>query len=148
MSDAPSTIKVATRALGSSGLDVSAVGLGCNNFGRRADLKGTRAVVDAALSVGVTFFDTADTYGNGRGETIMAQAFPGADRDEIVIATKFGYDWESALGKRREGHEGQHADEPGMHPAHAGRHSPGLRKPSMTSSAWKTAAAESMSRTV
>src|SRR5947209_945155 len=73
MSDAPSTIKVATRALGSSGLDVSAVGLGCNNFGRRADLKATRAVVDAALSDGVTFFDTADTYGTGTSEEYLGE---------------------------------------------------------------------------
>jgi aryl-alcohol dehydrogenase-like predicted oxidoreductase len=66
-----------------------------------------------AFDRGVTFFDTADTYGNGRGETIMAQAVPGADRDDIVIATKFGYDWESALGKRREGHqEAPHCFEP------------------------------------
>ncbi|MQA00424.1 MAG: aldo/keto reductase [Dehalococcoidia bacterium] len=66
-----------------------------------------------AYDRGVTFFDTADTYGNGRGETIMRQAFPGADRDDIVIGTKFGYDWESSLGKRREGHtEAAHCFEP------------------------------------
>jgi aryl-alcohol dehydrogenase-like predicted oxidoreductase len=59
----------------------------------------------AARDRGITFFDTADTYGNGRGETIMAQAFPGADRDDIVIASKFGYDWQSAIGQRREGHQ-------------------------------------------
>ena len=62
---------------------------------------------------GINFFDTADTYGNGRGETILAQAFPGADRDDIVISTKFGYDWESQIGKRREGHqEAPHCFEP------------------------------------
>ena len=62
---------------------------------------------------GINFFDTADTYGNGRGETILAQAFPGAERDKVVIATKFGYDWESQIGKRREGHqEAPHCFEP------------------------------------
>ncbi|MGH2890066.1 MAG: aldo/keto reductase, partial [Solirubrobacteraceae bacterium] len=54
-----------TRPLGDSGLHSSVVGLGCNNFGRRVDLEGTRAVVDAALQEGVTFFDTADIYGRG-----------------------------------------------------------------------------------
>ena len=62
---------------------------------------------------GINFFDTADTYGNGRGETILAQAFPGAERDKVVIATKFGYDWEAQIGKRREGHqEAPHCFEP------------------------------------
>ena len=56
---------LATRPLGSSGIAASIVGLGCNNFGRRADLAATRAVVDAALEEGVTFFDTADIYGRG-----------------------------------------------------------------------------------
>ncbi len=66
-----------------------------------------------AFDRGVTFFDTADTYGNGRGENILAQAFPGADRDDIVIGTKFGYDWESTAGDRREGHqEAPHCFEP------------------------------------
>ena len=58
-----------------------------------------------AFDRGITFFDTADTYGNGRGETLLAQAFPGADRDDIVIASKFGYDWQSTIGQRREGHQ-------------------------------------------
>ncbi len=52
-----------TRPLGDSGMQVSVVGLGCNNFGRRLDLEGTRAVVDAALENGINFFDTADIYG-------------------------------------------------------------------------------------
>ena len=66
-----------------------------------------------ARDLGVTFFDTADTYGNGRGETIMADAFPGAERDSIVIGTKFGYDWQSNIGDRREGHqEAPHSFEP------------------------------------
>ena len=58
-----------------------------------------------AFDRGVTFFDTADTYGNGRGEYLLQQAFPGGDRDDIVIGTKFGYDWQSAVGRRREGHQ-------------------------------------------
>jgi hypothetical protein len=54
------------RSLGTSGLEVSVVGLGCNNFGRRLDVNGTRAVIDAAIDEGITLFDTAETYG-GRG---------------------------------------------------------------------------------
>lgn len=75
------------------GLDASVVGLGCNNFGRRVDLGGTRAVLDAAIDAGVTFFDTADTYGReaGASETLMGQVLEGR-RDEFVLATKFGMD--------------------------------------------------------
>jgi len=81
---------VPQRELG--GLRVSAVGLGCNNFGRRVDIDGTRAVVDAALDVGVTFFDTADTYGNAGGsETLLGEVLKGR-RDQVVLATKFGMD--------------------------------------------------------
>ena len=78
------------RPLGRSGLLVSVVGLGCNNFGGRLDLDGARAVVDAALDAGVTLLDTADVYG-GRGgsETILGQLLEGR-RDEVVLATKFG----------------------------------------------------------
>jgi aryl-alcohol dehydrogenase-like predicted oxidoreductase len=53
-----------SRRLGKEGPEVSVVGLGCNNFGMRVDLEGTRAVVDAALDAGLTLFDTADIYGN------------------------------------------------------------------------------------
>src|ERR1700694_316340 len=60
-----------TRPLGDSGLEVSVVGLGCNNFGRRMDLEATRAVVDAAIAEGVTFFDTADIYGLGASEEFL-----------------------------------------------------------------------------
>jgi len=70
-------------------LEVSVVGLGCNNFGSRLDAAGTAAVVHAALDAGVTFFDTADVYGAGRSEEFIAGAL-GARRDEVVIATKFG----------------------------------------------------------
>jgi aryl-alcohol dehydrogenase-like predicted oxidoreductase len=74
------------------GLSVSAVGLGCNNFGRRLDLEGTRAVVDAALEVGVTFLDTADVYGeHGGSETLLGEVLQGR-RNEVVLATKFGMD--------------------------------------------------------
>jgi len=80
------------RQLGSSDLQVSVVGLGGNNFGRMVDEAGTRAVVDAALEVGVTFFDTADVYGNkGGSETVLGKALEGR-RDQVVLATKFGGD--------------------------------------------------------
>lgn len=87
-----------TTALGTSGLVVSVVGLGCNNFGGRLDLDQTRAVVDAAFDEGVTLFDTADIYGNSGGsETLLGQALAGR-RDEIVLATKFGMDMHGANG--------------------------------------------------
>jgi aryl-alcohol dehydrogenase-like predicted oxidoreductase len=70
-------------------LEVSVVGLGCNNFGRRVDAEGTRAVVDAALEVGVTFFDTAESYGNGQSEGFLGRALEGR-REKVVLATKFG----------------------------------------------------------
>ena len=74
------------------GRSVSAVGLGCNNFGRGVDLEGTRAVVDAALDAGVSFLDTADVYGSGGGsETLLGEVLKGR-RDEVVLATKFGMD--------------------------------------------------------
>ena len=78
------------RPLGEGGPEVSVVGLGCNNFGRRVDEAGTRAVVDAALDVGVTLFDTADVYGNfGDSERFLGAALRGR-RDRVVLATKFG----------------------------------------------------------
>jgi aryl-alcohol dehydrogenase-like predicted oxidoreductase len=78
------------RPLGRSGLLVSVVGLGCNNFGGRLDLEAARAVVDAALDAGVTLLDTADVYGGpGGSETILGQLLEGR-RDEVVLATKFG----------------------------------------------------------
>ncbi len=77
------------RALGRSGLQVSAVGLGCNNFGRRCDRQQTRAVVGKALELGVTFFDTADIYGpRGLSEEYLGAALEG-HRREAIIATKF-----------------------------------------------------------
>jgi len=76
-----------TRRIGS--LDVSVVGIGCNNFGGRIDEAATKAVVDAALDAGVTLFDTADIYGGSRSEEFLGRAL-GRRRDAAVIATKFG----------------------------------------------------------
>jgi len=89
-----------TRSLGDSGLEVSVVGLGCNNFGRRVDLAGTRAVLDAAFASGVTFLDTADIYGGrGASEELLGQALEGR-RDQVVLATKFGMDMGDGKGPR------------------------------------------------
>jgi aryl-alcohol dehydrogenase-like predicted oxidoreductase len=74
------------------------VGLGCNNFGRRVDLAGTRAVVDAALEEGITFLDTADIYGGGNSERFLGEVLEGR-RDQVVLATKFGMD-DGARGTR------------------------------------------------
>jgi aryl-alcohol dehydrogenase-like predicted oxidoreductase len=91
------------RPLGHCGLQVSVLGLGCNNFGRRVDLEGTRAVVDAALTEGASFFDTADIYGgpDGRGhsEELLGQVLQGR-RDQVVLATKFGMDMDDGRGPR------------------------------------------------
>ena len=78
------------RNLGASGLRVSVVGLGCNNFGQRIDHESSRAVIHKALDAGITLFDTADTYG-GRGgsETVLGQVL-GERRKDIVLASKFG----------------------------------------------------------
>ena len=77
------------RPLGSSGLLVSVVGLGGNQFGRRLDLEGTRAVVDAALEAGVTMIDTADVYGGGASEELLGRVLQGR-RHQVVLATKWG----------------------------------------------------------
>jgi aryl-alcohol dehydrogenase-like predicted oxidoreductase len=88
------------RPLGDSGLTVPVVGLGCNNFGRRVDLKGTRAVVDAAIAEGVTFLDTADIYGgHGGSEELLGQVLEGR-RDQVVLGTKFGMDMGDGKGPR------------------------------------------------
>ncbi|HEV7264872.1 MAG TPA: aldo/keto reductase [Falsiroseomonas sp.] len=77
------------RNLGRSGLRVSAIGLGCNNFGGRIDLEASRAVVHAALDAGITLFDTADVYGErGGSETVLGEIL-GPRRKDIVLATKF-----------------------------------------------------------
>jgi aryl-alcohol dehydrogenase-like predicted oxidoreductase len=98
------------RRLGNSGLPVSVVGIGCNNFGRKVDAAGTRAVVDAAIDHGITLFDTADVYGNqGGSEEFLGAALKASGRrDDVLIATKFGGnmngtngpDW-GARGSRR-----------------------------------------------
>ncbi|XOV88862.1 MAG: aldo/keto reductase [Pseudomonadota bacterium] len=77
------------RNLGNTGLKVSVVGIGCNNFGRRCDAVTTKSVVEAALDSGINFFDTADMYGTGMSETFLGEAIRDKQRDEIVIATKF-----------------------------------------------------------
>jgi aryl-alcohol dehydrogenase-like predicted oxidoreductase len=78
-------------ALGESGLRVSRVGLGCNNFGGRIGADETRAVVEAALDAGITFFDTAEAYGNeGGSERLLGEILEGR-REQVVLATKFAW---------------------------------------------------------
>ena len=85
-----------TRNLGKSGLSVSVVGLGCNNFGMACDLEASRAVVHKALDAGITLFDTADVYGgSGGSESILGQVL-GDRRKDIVLATKFGMPMDEA----------------------------------------------------
>jgi aryl-alcohol dehydrogenase-like predicted oxidoreductase len=88
---------------GDSGVTVSAVGLGCNNFGMRIDLETARAVVDAALDAGITHLDTAESYGGGKSEEFLGEILRGR-RDQVVLATKFGWNPEG--------------DEPGGSPAY------------------------------
>ncbi len=76
------------RSLGISGLKVSEIGLGCNNFGMRIDQEATTAVVGAALDAGITLFDTADVYGATKSEVMLGKAL-GARRHDIVLASKF-----------------------------------------------------------
>ena len=71
-------------------LEVSVVGLGCNNFGMRIDADATQRVVDAALDAGITYFDTAESYGNGRSEELLGAAL-GTRRDDVIVATKWGH---------------------------------------------------------
>jgi aryl-alcohol dehydrogenase-like predicted oxidoreductase len=79
-------------------LQVSLVGLGCNNFGARLDADGTAQVVNAALDAGINFFDTADIYGGGKSEEFLGRAL-GARRKMVVVATKFGM----AMDDQRQG---------------------------------------------
>ena len=97
-------VPVELRRMGDSGLTVSTIGLGCNNFGRPGtatqDQAGTTAVVDAAVEAGVTLFDVADIYPGavrGRSEELLGVALQGR-RDEVVLATKFGADMQGANG--------------------------------------------------
>jgi aryl-alcohol dehydrogenase-like predicted oxidoreductase len=88
------------RTLGRSGLEVSVVGLGCNNFGARIDLEASRAVVHKALDLGITLLDTADMYGNGGGsETVLGKVL-GPRRKDVILATKFGWEMDTE-GKKR-----------------------------------------------
>ncbi|HEV7482343.1 MAG TPA: aldo/keto reductase [Solirubrobacterales bacterium] len=98
MTDKSPSTPLPTRRLGDSGLEVSLVGLGCNNFGGRLDADATAAVLEAALDAGITFFDTADIYGGaGASERLMGEALAGR-RDEFLIATKFGWAMTGAEG--------------------------------------------------
>ena len=78
------------KSLGGSGIEVSVVGIGCNNFGRRINDAESRAVVLDALETGINFFDTAENYGDGQSEIFLGKAL-GARRRNAVIATKFGW---------------------------------------------------------
>jgi aryl-alcohol dehydrogenase-like predicted oxidoreductase len=89
-----------TRHLGDGGPEVSVVGLGTNNFGRRCDYEQTVAVIDAALDAGVTLFDTADIYGQGMSEGFIGRALEGR-RDRVLIATKFGKPMDERPEERR-----------------------------------------------
>jgi len=89
---------VETRRIGS--LTVTGVGIGCNNFGSRIDDKRTGEVIEAALDVGINFFDTADMYGNGRSEELLGR-FLGDRRSDVIIATKFGNEMQGQGGGAR-----------------------------------------------
>ena len=85
--------------LGASGLRVSRVGLGCNNFGGRIGFEETRAVVEAALDAGITFFDTAESYGGGGGsERFLGELLEGR-REQVVLATKFAWGGDGGEGR-------------------------------------------------
>lgn len=91
------TPEMTYQQLGDSGLTVSTVGLGCNNFGRRIEEEATTAVVRAAIDAGITLFDTADIYGQGASEELLGRAL-GPERENVVVATKFGMDMQGANG--------------------------------------------------
>ncbi len=85
------------RAVGRSGLLVSAVGLGTGNFGGRVEPRVAQTVIHKALDLGITFFDTAEAYGDGRSEEVLATAL-GTQRQSVVIATKWGkFGWTSRV---------------------------------------------------
>jgi aryl-alcohol dehydrogenase-like predicted oxidoreductase len=95
-----------TRFLGDSGLEVSALGLGCMNmtgpYGPPQDAQEMVALLHAAVERGVTFFDTAEAYGPLENEKLLGEAFEGI-RGDVVIATKFGFDIDPETGERRGG---------------------------------------------
>ncbi|HEV7664012.1 MAG TPA: aldo/keto reductase, partial [Chloroflexota bacterium] len=79
------------RKLGRSGLHVSAVGLGCNPFGNEVDASTAQQVVERAIDLGVNYFDSADSYNDGRSEAYLGQALAALGaRQEVIVATKFG----------------------------------------------------------
>ena len=84
------------RSLGS--LQVSAVGLGCNNFGMMIDADQTKAVVDAAIAAGINYFDTAESYGRGQSEEFLGQALKGR-RGDVLVASKWGFDTKAQPGQ-------------------------------------------------
>lgn len=83
------------RSLGNSGLKVSLVGIGCNNFGNRCDQQQTAKIVHCALDQGINFFDTADMYGGGLSEEFLGLAIGDRAREDVIIASKFG----NSMGK-------------------------------------------------
>ena len=90
--------RLTTRRVGRSELEVSVVGLGCNQLGRKVDREGTRRLLDACEQLGVTLLDTADVYGGGGGsESLLGEALAGR-RDKFVVATKFGMQISDADG--------------------------------------------------
>src|SRR5689334_19536894 len=89
-----------TRSLGANGPEVTAVGLGTNNFGPRIDYERALSVVDAALEAGITLFDTADIYGQGTSEEFIGRALEGR-RERVLIATKFGKPMDERPEERR-----------------------------------------------
>ena len=93
-------VELEQRPLGESGVVVSVVGLGCNNLGRRIDKARAREVVDAALDEGLTFFDTARSYGDGDSERVLGEILEGR-RERAVLATKFAGFREDARGVRK-----------------------------------------------
>lgn len=97
MTDRLDDMAMEYRALGASGLMVSAVGIGCNAFGARTDEAEVVAIVDEAIEHGVTLFDTADSYSGGASEELLGRALRGR-RDEVVVATKFGMDMRGTNG--------------------------------------------------
>lgn len=80
-------------------LQVSVVGLGCNNFGARLDEDGTRQVIDSAIENGITYLDTAESYGDGMSEELLGRVLEGR-RDQVVLATKWGHTGSLAEGER------------------------------------------------
>mgnify|MGYP003654390909 CR=1 FL=1 len=83
---------------GAGGIDISIVGIGCNAFGRRLSQDESIPVIHAAMDAGISFFDTAEGYGDGLSEQYIGRAIKGR-RDEVRIATKFGYNVQHATGK-------------------------------------------------